>query len=122
MRNIATAYLLTLLLLFGSNSFAESFRNECQNSYFSSPQVEIIAYPNPFNEGVNLEIISTVTKPTELRIFDIIGTERERIELTQFGMINVFRIELKNLPAGIYFCNVYADKKLLESKKITCTR
>ncbi|TAF75840.1 MAG: T9SS C-terminal target domain-containing protein [Bacteroidetes bacterium] len=121
MRYILSIYLFLFFLLFATNTFAVSHYKNVLTVSTTNPQVEIIAYPNPFHEGISLEIITINTKPTELRIFDIIGTERERVELSQFGSMNVYRIELKNLPAGIYFCNVYADKKLLESKKITCT-
>lgn len=121
MRYILSIYLFLFFVLFATNTFAFSHNKNVLTVSTTNPQVEIIAYPNPFHEGISLEIITINTKPTELRIFDIIGTERERVELSQFGSMNVYRIELKNLPAGIYFCNVYADKKLLESKKITCT-
>lgn len=121
MRYILSIYFFIFFVLLATNTFAVSHNKKASLVAKTNPLIEIIAYPNPFHEGVSLEIITINTKPTELRIFDIIGTERERVELSQFGSMNVYRIELKNLPAGIYFCNVYADKKLLESKKITCT-
>lgn len=121
MKCIVSICLFTFCLLVAIKTDVFAKKSEVLVSN-SNSQVEILAYPNPFIEGVSLEIITLNAKPTELRIYDIIGTERERIELTQFGFMNVYRVELKNLPAGIYFCNVYTDKKLLESKKIVCTR
>ncbi len=84
----------------------------------TQPQIDIVAYPNPFNEGVSLEIVSLHAKATELRVFDIIGKECQKIELNPFGHSGLFRVVIHDLPPGVYFCNLYAEKKLLGSKKI----
>ncbi|TAH31362.1 MAG: T9SS C-terminal target domain-containing protein [Cytophagales bacterium] len=89
---------------------------------FNPPQIDIIAFPNPFDEGVSLEIISLNTKVTELRVFDIIGKERQKIELIQFSNVGIYHVQLQELPAGVYFCNLYSEKRLIGSKKIVSTR
>lgn len=93
-------------------------KSNAQKNSLSQPQIEIVAFPNPFNQGVSLEIISLYARATELKVFDIIGKECQKIELTQFANTGIYRVQLQELPAGVYFCNLYSDKKLLGSKKI----
>jgi hypothetical protein len=126
MKRLLITYLVAIFMTWSYQSFAsikviESARKSVV-VYSGHSSIEINAYPNPFNEGVTLEIITNNSHPTTLKVFDIIGIEREKIELTQFGTQNVYHIQLKDLPAGVYFCNVYSDKKLLESKKIICLK
>jgi hypothetical protein len=124
MKAIVFAYFMALFSLYSFESLAQSKKiSNSQEIEASLPNtVEINAFPNPFNDGVNLEIITNNSHPTTVKVFDIIGIERERIELMQFGSQNIYKIQLKDLPAGVYFCNVYSDKKLLESKKIVCLK
>lgn len=118
MKNIFTTYLIALFIIFNIQLFASSKKAEKVIIVSSINQIEINAYPNPFSEGINLEITTNNSHPTTLKVFDIIGIERQRIELAQFGSSNIYKILLKDLPSGVYFCNVYAENKLLESKKI----
>ena len=123
MKKVLLTYVLAIFITYSYQSFGASVM--VKNTVFSTVStsiIEINAYPNPFNDGVNLEIITNNSHPTTLKVFDIIGIERERIELTQFGNQNIYKVQLKDLPAGVYFCNVYSDKKLLESKKIVCLK
>jgi len=123
MKKLLSTYILAIFITYSFQSYASTavVRNTVF-SLVSNSIIEINAYPNPFNDGVNLEIITNNSHPTTLKVFDIIGIERERIELSQFGNQNIYKIQLKDLPAGVYFCNVYSDKKLLESKKIVCVK
>ncbi|MDX2189630.1 MAG: T9SS type A sorting domain-containing protein [Bacteroidota bacterium] len=85
--------------------------------------IEIRIYPNPFKEYVSLEININNSIPTYIKLFDIIGVEIMNIDLANHVANNgIYTISLKDLQPGVYFCNVYSDKKLLESKKIISSR
>lgn len=83
---------------------------------------EILAYPNPFKDVEFLEISAGNTPPTTLKIYDIIGVERMHIDLADFSTQVPHKIQVKDLPQGVYFCNVYSHDKLLGSKKIICVK
>ncbi|MDX2197013.1 MAG: T9SS type A sorting domain-containing protein [Cytophagales bacterium] len=84
----------------------------------SGGEIEIKAYPNPFKEIVNIEIVSHLERPTHVKIYDIIGVELLDIELTDSGSGYLYKAQIKELAQGIYFCNIYAGAKLLDSKKL----
>lgn len=87
-----------------------------------NPQVEVLAYPNPFKEVVNLDVIAHNCKPTVLKIYDIIGVERMVIDLEDFAGSGHYKVQIKDLGEGIYFCNIYSHNKLLDSKKLVCSK
>jgi len=84
--------------------------------------VEVNAYPNPFRDVVTLEIIAQNVKPTVLKIYDIIGVEKLVVDLEDFAGTGHYKIQIKDLNEGIYFCNIYSHNKLLESKKLVCSK
>ena len=85
---------------------------------YTNPQLEIIASPNPFTDAISLEITAINCKPAFVKVFDLIGVQREFVNLAPLNNQNIFKVSFKNLPPGVYFCNVYSDSKLLESIKI----
>lgn len=121
MRYIIFTYTLTIIFFYSistSNASESVRRKEAIEVSSSNGQVEIIAYPNPFKEVVNLDIIAHSANPTLLKIYDIIGVEKYSFDLGEFGSSGVYKIQIKDLPQGIYLCNVYSNNKLLETKKI----
>lgn len=87
-----------------------------------SPQIEVSAYPNPFRDVVTLDIFAQNCRPTVLKIYDIIGVEKAVIELEDFSASGRYKVQIKDLDEGIYFCNIYSNSKLLESKKLVCSK
>ena len=73
------------------------------------------AYPNPFNDGFNLEVINS--KPNDnisICIYDVIGKEvynQNHAEAMQY-------INLSHLAASIYIVKVHVNNKLTGSIKI----
>lgn len=73
------------------------------------------AYPNPFNDGFNLEVINS--KPNDIIsicIYDVIGKEvfnQNHAEAMQY-------INLSHLAASIYIVKVHVNNELTGSLKI----
>jgi hypothetical protein len=73
------------------------------------------AYPNPFNDGFNLEVINT--KPNDnisICVYDVIGKEvfnQNHAEAIQY-------INLSHLAASIYIVKVHVNNELAGSLKI----
>lgn len=75
---------------------------------------EIKAYPNPTNNLLNIEAISfNQTNPIVLTLINSMG----QTVLTHELKMKKEKIDLIDLPSGVYFLNVYQDK-LYYSKKI----
>lgn len=104
-------------------AFAHTSARESATSFVKVyGDIEVTAYPNPFKEVVNLEIETNNTNPTIIKIYDIIGVQKQVIELDEFTSKGKFTIQIKDLAEGIYFCNIYSNEKLLDSKKIICSK
>ncbi len=65
-------------------------------------QLSLNAYPNPCNSSSIITINSPDIENTKVFLFNILGQKIRTIETK--GMINFkYNLDLKNLPAGIYF-------------------
>ena len=114
------------LLIFSLAIFKSTFAISARESTITVVKVhgdiEMVAYPNPFKDVINLEIDANNTNPTLIKIFDIIGVQKQVIELDELNAKGKFTIQIKDLNEGIYFCNIYSNNKLLDSKKIICSK
>ncbi len=125
MKKIFTAYLICLLIIWSVSDIQANALVKTKASMevvSQNPQVEVNAYPNPFKDVVTLEIVAQNVKPTVLKIYDIIGVEKLVVDLEDFSGSGHYKIQIKDLAEGIYFCNIYSHNKLLESKKLVCSK
>jgi hypothetical protein len=118
-------FILILLFLFtfclaAQNS--KTYKILLSHDISAHSNTEILAYPNPFKDVEFVEIAAVNTPPTSLKIYDIIGVERMSVDLADFSAQVPQKIQIKDLPEGVYFCNVYSNDKLLGSKKIICIK
>jgi hypothetical protein len=111
-------------LTLGSYHFSIAFAGTAYSVVSSSKgsDIEVKVYPNPFKEILNLEIDTKSTLPTEVKIFDIIGVQKQIIHLEDTSNRGKIYIQIRDLNEGIYFLNIYSDGKLLDTKKIICTK
>ena len=88
-------------------------QNESANN---NPINDLIGYPNPFNEGLNLEVINPKANDyINISIYNIIGKE----VFYQNNAGSVQYIDLSHLAASIYIAKVYVNNKLTGSIKIS---
>ena len=75
-------------------------------------------FPKPTSEILNVNFSSTSVGKSQVKIYDIQGKEvqAEESDLTIGG--NSIQFSIANLNNGIYFIEVYADKRKLGTQKI----
>ncbi|MBX9852987.1 MAG: T9SS type A sorting domain-containing protein [Cytophagaceae bacterium] len=88
----------------------------------NSTKYELIAAPNPFNEEVTLTVNGGNKSLSTIRIFDLIGKEVATIDLRNKSGLTTYSLDFSQLKPGVYFCNVYSDDGIVETKKLFHTR
>lgn len=78
--------------------------------------------PNPFEDELNLTIFPGNKNVKFIKIFDLIGKEVASIDLSGKVGPSAYKIDFSNLRPGLYFCNVYSDKGIIETRKILRNR
>lgn len=71
-------------------------------------------YPNPFANFVNIKLNEFQTSKAEFRIYNVLGAEVMFTTVVK----QVTTIETGNLPSGIYFYQVNANNKTIQTGKI----
>ena len=104
MKKIVTIILLTFGIGFGV--FAQS---DTTTSFHISP--------NPVENDVTFRINYSNKDIRGIRIYDMIGKEVAYIDLMGKTGFTSMTIDISSLRTGIYFCNLYSDKGIIESKK-----
>jgi plastocyanin len=72
--------------------------------------------PNPFTDFVTLTVDQNNNKAILLKVMDITGKEKRSFDLSMGG--DSFSLDLSELPAGLYFCNLYTNNGIVETKKL----
>jgi hypothetical protein len=79
----------------------------------------ITLFPNPAEEKVNIYYSFPGRKSSQkyfIRISDVLGKNITQVSLgNETGYVSV---PVENLSRGIYFCSLYAEDVLVESKKL----
>ncbi|MCR6639561.1 MAG: T9SS type A sorting domain-containing protein [Sporocytophaga sp.] len=78
--------------------------------------------PNPFEDELNLTIFPGNKNIKFIKIFDIIGKEVASIDLSNKVGPSAYKVDFSNLRPGLYFCNVYSDKGIIETRKVLRNR
>lgn len=82
---------------------------------FTSTSPNILAYPNPFSNGFNLEILNT--KPTDnltITVYDMLGKivyKNNNVDALQY-------INLEHLAASVYMVNVLINNEKIGTIKM----
>ncbi len=78
----------------------------------------IAVFPNPMMDKATLEIHTTNTIPTEIVLFNIIGKEIHRQQLTGLGQNSRFEVDFSFLNPGIYLLSVISNRETIATQKI----
>lgn len=74
--------------------------------------------PNPFNQVTSIEyFIPENTANASLKVFDVNGKVIQDVAIAQTGA-GVLELSANNLQSGQYFYSLYADGKLVSTKKM----
>jgi uncharacterized repeat protein (TIGR01451 family) len=76
--------------------------------------VSVKAYPNPFQIATTLEIVGAENQVLTLKIVDAMGKTVQ----TQESQQSTLQISRENLPAGVYFYQLFAAGQLLNTGKL----
>ncbi|MEI6822950.1 MAG: T9SS type A sorting domain-containing protein [Bacteroidota bacterium] len=77
--------------------------NETKNS-----QPEILVYPNPVDDLLNLQINGMSTKTISFQVFNISG--KLVLQYNSVGVNNLYQLHLRQLSPGNYFIQGYTTK------------
>ncbi len=103
--------LLLLVLFVAGIGFASNAQSDTDTLFYLSP--------NPVEtDAVSCHVNYPQKDIRGIRIYDIIGKEVAYIDLTGKTGLLVFPIDVSALRPGIYFCNLYSSKGIIESRKI----
>lgn len=102
--------LLLLFVLLTGMGFVSLAQSDTATSFHISP--------NPVENDVTLRINYAGKDIKGIRIYDLIGKEVAYIDLSGKTGYTTLTIDISSLRAGIYFCNLYSDKGIIESRKM----
>jgi hypothetical protein len=69
---------------------------------------EILIYPNPVDDYLNLQINGLSSENVSFQVYDVAG--KLIMQQNSVGTNNLHRIQVKQLPQGNYFVNGYTEK------------
>ncbi|MDF1695532.1 MAG: T9SS type A sorting domain-containing protein [Saprospiraceae bacterium] len=71
-------------------------------------EVEVKAYPNPVNDVLQIE-----TNFESIKAIEVFNAQGERVILKRYetGTVNSIRLDMSNLPHGIYVMSVFTDNE-----------
>jgi photosystem II stability/assembly factor-like uncharacterized protein len=76
-------------------------------------------YPNPFNPNTSIKYKIASIKQISLKVYNILGKEiATLVNEKKSPGIYEFIFNSNNLPGGIYFYSLFADKILIDTKKM----
>jgi len=102
-------WVLIFLLLIGIG-FASNAQSDTATTFHISP--------NPVENDVTFRINYPTKDIRAVRIYDLIGKEVAYIDLMGKSGFTLMTIDISALRPGIYFCNLYSDKGIVESRKM----
>ena len=83
-------------------------------------------YPNPVQKTLNLEIqfeFSNQYQSVEVKIVNLLGQEMiQPISVETRGLMNEIRVDMSNIPSGVYFLEIYSTvdgNTTKQTRKIT---
>ncbi|MFN6946262.1 MAG: T9SS type A sorting domain-containing protein [Cytophagaceae bacterium] len=120
-RTLLTYLLISLLTLPFAGGVQAQNKELALNKWDGGEQkYELLLSPNPFEDILNIKVTPGGKKLTGIRIVDIIGKEVAWIDLS--GGVYSYTLDCTNLKPGVYFCSVYTEKGILETKKLFRTK
>src|SRR5690554_1599737 len=80
---------------------------------------EVIISPNPVEDRATFKVSQGNHNLTEIKIYDLIGKEVFTVNVSAGN--GVYHADLGSLRAGVYFCTIFSDKGVVETRKLVRT-
>ncbi|MFL5729550.1 MAG: T9SS type A sorting domain-containing protein [Cytophagaceae bacterium] len=77
-------------------------------------------FPNPASDLVTISFDQSTKKARTLKITNAIGAEIKSLDLSEG--LDSYSANFSDLEPGLYFCNLYSEDGIIESRKLIRTR
>lgn len=101
--------IIILLLLISPKLFA-------QHSEQVPTVYEVVISPNPVEDRATFRVSQGNHKLTEIKIYDLIGKEVYTVLLSNGS--GDYPVDLTALRPGVYFCTIFSEKGVVETRKL----
>ncbi len=86
---------------------------------FSNANAGVYVYPNPFTEEINISVLSANKyEKISAHVYNSYGQLVKSIPNSKTSQVYSQKIDLNNLPSGIYFVKVIGNGKIINTKKL----
>ncbi|MBW8051038.1 MAG: T9SS type A sorting domain-containing protein [Cytophagales bacterium] len=87
-------------------------------NYVNRDNFQLTISPNPFYEYTTLKIKSSGQKINSFKVHNVIGKEIVSYDLSDKNNTLSYKINFSGLEPGVYFCSIYTEMGLIETKKL----
>lgn len=109
MKHILQVIVLSVFL------FSQSLSAQSNPEQVSVPEYQVVI-PNPIEDRATIKVVQGKHTLTEIRMYDIIGKEVVKVKITSGN--GSYPVNLSNLRPGVYFCTIFSDKGVVETRKL----
>ncbi len=80
-------------------------------------------YPSPANSFINVQFNLTESKKASFKVYNTLGAEMSTTAVEDaFAGINNYKIDVANLPEGIYFVQIVLENGNVETRRFTVAK
>ena len=100
---------------------AHAIMTYVENQIGNAENVSVLAWPNPFNSELKIEIKSNTTdEEIVFELYNLVGARilSESHQIFNKATISLFQHKLINLNSGVYFLKIHSNKELITKKLI----
>lgn len=97
--------------------FGIVFTGQAQN-HSDTVAYTLSTTPNPFDDRLEIRIKGNTPVIRYIKITDIIGKEVAYLDVADRTLPVNYYLDFSGLKQGLYLCNVYSDKGLVETKRL----
>ncbi|GEM_PF-1176719 len=108
-------HILQIIVLFFFLFSQSLFAQNNPEQQVSLPEYQVLI-PNPIEDRATIKVVQGKHTLTEIRMYDIIGKEVVKVKITSGN--GSYPVNLSNLRPGVYFCTIFSDKGVVETRKL----
>ncbi|HVD96778.1 MAG TPA: T9SS type A sorting domain-containing protein [Cytophagaceae bacterium] len=108
-------------LLIVSICIAATFSHFEAKAQVADTTFSVSTSANPFDDQVVINVNQANKNVTGIKIFDAIGKEVSAeipVTFSKGGGVLSYTLDFTHMRPGVYFCTIYSDKGILETRKL----
>jgi len=109
--------LQSIIILFAFFTLSSTMSVRAQSALDTASHF-LTATPNPFEDRLEIRVKETSPVIKFIKITDIIGNQVAFLDVSDRALPINFHLDFSGLKQGLYLCNVYSDKGLVETKRL----